>query len=53
MTVSWADGRPVDRGALDPSAPVRLLAGAPESTRVLGGTVITPVSQERHPFHLR
>lgn len=37
--VSWADGRPVDLGALDPSVLARLLAGAPESTRVPGGAV--------------
>ncbi|WP_040793125.1 DUF1707 SHOCT-like domain-containing protein [Nocardia paucivorans] len=37
--VSWAAGRPIDLGTIDVSVLARLLAGAPESTRVPDGTV--------------
>ncbi|TLF78693.1 DUF1707 domain-containing protein [Nocardia cyriacigeorgica] len=38
-TVSWANGRPVDLGAIDLTALAGILRGAPESVRLPGGVV--------------
>ncbi|MFE3441552.1 DUF1707 domain-containing protein [Nocardia sp. NPDC059180] len=38
-TVSWANGRPIDLGAVDLTAVAGVLRGAPESVRLPGGVV--------------
>ncbi|MBF6437686.1 DUF1707 SHOCT-like domain-containing protein [Nocardia cyriacigeorgica] len=38
-TVSWANGRPIDLGAIDLTALAGILRGAPESVRLPGGAV--------------